>query len=217
MEISTGLAFTMIERLLGGDGEKGQETRSFTEIELTLLRGVLTRILDIFPEAWENVIELKPKLEKIEINSQFAQIVSPNETIALATMNVSIGEVEGMFNICIPHLVIEPILNRLSTKLWFSNAQRTEDEDNKDKDKMSKRIKRAAVTVRAQLGSTTASLKEVMNLNVGDVIKLDTKTDEQLRIFTGRVEKFYGLPGTNKNKLAVKLTDVKKDGDDADD
>lgn len=217
MEISTGLAFAMIERLLGGDGEKNQETRSFTEIELTLLKKVLLKVLKILPEAWENVIELEPKLEKIEINSQFAQIVSPSETIALATMNVSIGDAEGMVNICIPHIVIEPILNRLSTKLWFSNAQNNQDEDVKDKKLMSNRLKKAAVTVRAQLGLTTATVKEVLELNIGDVIKLDTKTDEMLTIFAGKVEKYFGLPGTKKNKLAVKLTDVKKDGDDTDD
>lgn len=217
MDISTNIAFAMIERLLGGDGEKNNENRSFTEIELTLLRKVLNRILDIIPEAWENVIELEPEIEKIEINSQFAQIVSPNETIALATMNVAIGSVEGMFNICIPHIVIEPILNRLSTKLWFSNTQNNKDEEKKDKELMSKRLKKAAVTVKAQLGSTTATLKEILDLNVGDVIRLDTKSDEPIQILTGTIWKFHGVPGTNKNKLAVKITDVNKDGDDTDD
>ena len=215
MEISTKIAFAIIERLLGGDGEKSSGDRSFTEIELTLLKRVLIKTMDILSEAWENVINLQPSLEKIEINSQFAQIVSPSETVALATMNVSIGSIEGMLNICIPHIVIEPILNKLSTKLWFSRNQKIEGQEKEnDKKLMEHRLRRAAVTVKAQLGSTTATLKEILRLNVGDVIRLDTHLDSKVKILAGSVEKFHGVPGTRKNKIAVKIIDSKKDGDE---
>lgn len=214
MDISPKLAFAMIERLLGGDGEKNNETRSFTEIELTLLNRVLSRIIEIFADAWENVIALEPMLEKVEINSQFAQIVAPNETVALVTMNVSIGAAEGMLNICIPHMVIEPILDKLSTKLWFSNTQKIEGEDNKDKELMSNRIKKAAVVIKAQLGSITANIRDVVDLSIGDVIRLDNTQDSKINILVGNINKFKGIPGTNKNRLAVKITDVKKDGDE---
>lgn len=217
MDISTKIAFGMIERLLGGDGERSSGGRSFTEIELTLLKRVLIKMMGILAEAWEHVIDLEPSLEKVEINSQFAQVVSPSETVALATMNVSIGSIEGMLNICIPHIVIEPILNKLSTKLWFSRSQKIEDEEKEnDKKLMTQRLKKAAVTMRAQLGSTTATLREVLSLNIGDVIKLETNPNGKVKILTGSVEKFYGVPGTKRNKIAVKITDSIKDGDETD-
>lgn len=175
-------------------------------------------MMDILAEAWENIVDLEPKLVKVEINSQFAQVVSPSETVALATMSVSIGSLEGMMNICIPHIVLEPILNKLSTKLWFSRNQKFEGEEKEnDKKLMTHRLKKSAVTIKAQLGSTTVSLKEVLSLNIGDVIKLDTNPDGKVKILAGSVEKFYGVPGTKKNKIAVRITDGKKDGDETDD
>ena len=71
-------------------------------------------------EAWSNVINLNPRLEKIETNPQFAQVVPPNETIALIIMNIEIGQIEGMMNFCIPYILLEPILDKLSTRLWFT-------------------------------------------------------------------------------------------------
>ena len=113
IDISTNLVFTIIDRLLGGDGEEINEIRGFTEIEISLLRKMMIKMMDLIREAWENVIDLNPTLEKIEVNSQFAQIVPPNETIALTTINLSIGDIEGMLNVCIPYIVLEPILDKL--------------------------------------------------------------------------------------------------------
>lgn len=214
IDISTKIAFAMIDRLLGGDGEKVDEVRAFTEIEIALLRRLINRALELLTQAWENVIELTPTLEKIETNSQFAQIISPTETIALVTMNMSVGEVEGMLNICIPHLVMEPILGKLSTKYWFS-ANRNEIEK-KDKSLIEKRLKNAPVKINVQLGATVLTVEELLDLQIGDVIKLDKKQNEHLDVLIGSNIKYLGLPGTKNSKMAVKLTGVKKDGGDTD-
>ena len=124
IDISTNVVYSILDRLLGGDGTEKQEIRAFTEIELSLLDSMIEKIMPIIQEAWGNVIQLKPTLDKIEVNPQFAQIVPPNETIALVTMNIEVGSTEGMLNVCIPHIVIEPILDKLSTKYWFSTEQK---------------------------------------------------------------------------------------------
>ncbi|MGF7057158.1 flagellar motor switch protein FliM [Brassicibacter mesophilus] len=214
VDISTNIAFIIIDRLLGGNGENANEIRSFTEIELTLLNKMMKKVIGLMTQAWDNVIILTPSLEKIETNSQFAQIVSPSETIALITLNISIGNIEGMINICIPHIVIEPILNQLSTKLWFSTTKK--DVSNNDKEIIEKRIKNAYVVLGAVLSSTEITVKELVDLQVGDVIKLNNKLDDEVRMNVGSSLKFYGVPGSNKNKVAVKITRVQKDGDDLD-
>ncbi len=215
VDISTNIAFTIIDRLLGGDGEKLVDIRSFTEIELTLLRNMMKRIIDLMAQAWDNVIILTPSLDKIETNSQFAQIISPNETIALITMNLSIGNIEGLINICIPHIVIEPILDKLSTKLWFSTTKKESTEI--DKEFLHKRIKNTYVSLNANLGSTKITVGDLLNLQEGDVIALDDMFDDEVCINVGTKLKFYGKPGTNRNKVAVQITRVQKDGDVIDD
>ncbi|WP_069649600.1 flagellar motor switch protein FliM [Caloranaerobacter ferrireducens] len=215
LDISPNIAYAVIDRLLGGNGSNIELNRSFTEIELVLLKQVFYRIRDIITQAWDNILELKPSLEKIETNSQFIQIVSPSETIVLITLNIKIGETEGMANICIPHLTIEPILNKLSTKLWYSTNNK--DIDSTEMEIVEKRIKKVKVPLIAEIGSTMITVKDLLDLRVGDVIKLDKTKDSELEIKVGSKTKFYGVPGTKNNKMAVKITRVKKDGEDVDD
>lgn len=215
MDLSSNIAFAIIDRLLGGVGENVSNIRSFTEIELTLLKKIVNRMISFIVEAWSNVIKLEPYLEKIETNSQFAQIVSPNETVALITLNMSIGEIEGMMNICIPHIVIEPILNKLSTKFWFSTSRK--DITKNDVKLIEKRVKNVNVEVAAILGSSYITVGEILNLQVKDVIKLDTNIKDGVKVRVGSNYKYLGIPGTKKNKMAVKIQRVVKDGDDIND
>lgn len=214
IDMSTNIVYSIIDRLLGGDGIESQTLRTFTEIELSLLEGMMDKVMPIIQEAWANIIDLAPCLDKIEVNPQFAQIVPPNETIALITMNIEIGTTEGMLNICIPHLVIEPILDKLSTKHWFSTAQK--DLSEKELTSIKKGMLNTKVPVRAELGTTMIKVKDVLNLQRGDVVKLDGGTKDESRIKIGSQVKFWGNIGVMKNKMAVKISKVAKDGDDQD-
>ncbi|RKD27777.1 flagellar motor switch protein FliM [Caminicella sporogenes DSM 14501] len=212
LDISTDIAFTMIERVLGGTGKLVKEVRSFTEIELTLLKKIIIKINKLLTESWENIVELNPSLDKIETNSQFAQIVSPNETIALITMSIKVGNIEGLINICIPHLVIEPIIQKLSTKLWFSSNNK--EISDSEKKALQVGLKKANVEVKAIIGESTITVGDFLNLQVGDVIPLNTKIDEDIKIIVGDKLKFLGKPGLKKKNLAIKITDLVEEGDE---
>ncbi|MFS8541863.1 MAG: flagellar motor switch protein FliM, partial [Tissierellales bacterium] len=183
IDISVVVAYTMIDRLLGGNGSKEQEIREFTEIELTLLMNMMKRAMSIIEEAWKNVIKLELKLERVEVNPQFAQIVPPNETIALITMNLEVGEAEGMLNVCIPYLLIEPILDKLNTRYWFSSTKKEMSQNQITQIK--NRILNARVELKAELGSTLVKVKDIINLQKGDVIRLDSKEKDGIRIRVG--------------------------------
>lgn len=212
VDIAPDIAFVMIDRILGGKGKSVDETRSFTEIEITLLKKMMKQMVKLLREPWENVLKIDPSLEKIETNSQFAQIVSPNETIALITLNIKVGDVEGMINICIPHMVIEPILTNLSTKFWFAtlNKERTLE----DEKMLSSRVEKTKVVIRAVLGKTNIAVCDFIDLQVGDVIQLDTLTSEDVKIFVGDQFKFTGKPGVRKKKIALQISNVLKKGDE---
>ena len=103
--------------------------RDFTEIEIVLSERLIRHLTQLMNESWVNVLRTDLRVNRIETNAQFAQIISPNETIAIITMNAQIGEIEGIINICIPHMVLEPILPKLSTKFWYSSKIDDEDRD----------------------------------------------------------------------------------------
>ena len=123
LELSPNMGFTIIDRVLGGSGTGLNTIRDFTDIERVILEKIFIQFVQLLVEPWQNVVELEPMLEKIETNSQVVQIISPNEIIALVTLNIKIGNVAGMMNICIPHLVIESIMDKLNTKFWFSQKE----------------------------------------------------------------------------------------------
>ncbi|WP_053957429.1 flagellar motor switch protein FliM [Inediibacterium massiliense] len=212
LDITAEVAFVIIDRILGGNGKPMEETRNFTEIEISLLKKLVKQILKLFQEPWENVVELEPKLEKIETNSQFAQIVSPSETIALVTLSIKIGEVEGMVNLCIPHLVIEPILPKLNTRLWFTNTNK--ERTIEDEEILVHRIEKTQASIRAVLGSTHITVSEFLDLQIGDVIELDTLIQEPVKILVENQLKYYGKPGSKKKKMAIQIEDVVEKGDD---
>lgn len=211
IDISTNLVYTIIDRLLGGDGSEIQEARLFTEIELSLMNSIMKKIMPLLKEAWTDVVEINPKLERIEVNPQFAQIIPHNETIVLITMNLDIGQKEGMMNICIPYLVIEPILEKLSAKYWFSSTR--EELSPKDVLQIRNRILNTKVDVKGELGTTIVKVNEILNLQKGDVIKLDNRVSEKAKIRIGSNVKFIGDIGVSNNKMAIKITNVVKDGD----
>ena len=123
MEMASNLGFAIVDRLLGGVGNSLEKERDFSEIELSILERVFTICVNLLHEPWENVVEITPRLNRIETNSQFAQIISPSETIAIVTINLKIGDVEGLMNICLPYTTLEPVMDKLNTKYWFSTMK----------------------------------------------------------------------------------------------
>lgn len=214
IEMTPSVSFAMIERVLGGTGHAFERVRGFTEIELSLLERILSQMISFFKDPWKNVIELKPRLKKIETNPQFAQIMSPNETVALITLNTKVGTIEGMIHICIPHLVIEPIIPKLSTKFWFSGINK--EITGNDLKIIEKKIQSTQLPVRVLLGNNDIKVRDFLGLNIGDVIPLRTAVNQDLNIYVGNIKKFRGKPGLKKNKVSVKITGIEKKGEDID-
>jgi len=205
-KMSARFAYAIIDRILGGDGNSLKEEREFTEIEIALIQKIVSKMAELMREPWANVYEIRPSLEKLETNVQFAEIIEPNEMIALITLNVQFGEISDMINICIPHMVIEPVIHKISTKQWFS-VKREESVDNY-RDKLADKLSKLVVPLRAILGTTMISVNEFIDLQVGDVIKLDTDTASPLKVIVGDIYKFDAKPGTSRKRNAILITNV---------
>jgi flagellar motor switch protein FliM len=124
LEIDPTLTSAIIDRLFGGQGRGAEFTRELTDIEASVVEGIIVRILGNLREAWATVIDLRPRLGQIETNPQFAQIVPPSEMIVLVNFQVKIGNAEGMMNFCIPYLTIQPIIHKLSAQHVYSSLRR---------------------------------------------------------------------------------------------
>lgn len=206
MEVNPNIAYAMLDRLLGGQGTIPEKMGALTEIENTVMERVFSKALDSFHEAWKQIIEIDPYLEVLEMNPQFMQIVSPNEIVAVISLSTKIGDTTGMINICLPHVVLEPIMPKLSGQYWFSNQRRTRDE--REELILQENIKAAKLPVVAELGTATINIGEFLSLSKGDVIQLDQVIDSKLNIKVGERIKFRGQPGTAKGRVAVQIDEV---------
>ena len=206
IEMASSLGYAMVDRMLGGIGETIEKVRDFSEIELLIIERILVVCVNLLREPWENVVDIQPRLERIETNSQYAQIISPSEMIAIITINLKIGDVEGLMNICLPYLTLEDVIDKLNTKYWYSNMQAQDDTNYAQA--IESLIQRAQIPVKAVLGNSTISVNDFAMLQQGDIIRLNRKVDEELDIYVGNIRKFTALPGTTKENYAVRVTSV---------
>lgn len=212
IEMASKLGYAFVDRMLGGEGTPLDKTRDFTEIELLIIERIMTNCVELLREPWENVLDVYPRLERIETNSQFAQIISPTEMIAIVTLNIKMGETEGLMNICLPYLTLEPVMDKLNTKFWYSNMQEKTDENFTDDIEVL--IRKADIPITAVLGNSQINVSDFAALQVGDIIRLDTKVDDELDVYVGNMKKFTALPGSYGNDYAVRVTSIIREDED---
>ncbi len=206
IDLATNLGYAMLDRMLGGSGVPLEKNREFSEIELTIIQKILVMFTQLLREPWRNVIDINPVLQRLETNPQFAQVIAPNDMIAIVTLNMKIGEIEGFVNVCLPFFTLEDVMDKLNTKYWFSTMQENRDENYEDY--IESLIRKVDIPIRAVLGKSTISVNDFMNLQVGDCIRLDSKVDDDMNIFVGNIKKFTALPGAEKDSYAVRITSV---------
>ena len=206
IDLATNLGYAMIDRMLGGSGIPLDKSREFSEIELTIIQKVLVMFTQLLREPWKNVIDISPVLSRLETNPQFAQVIAPNDMIAIVTLNMKIGDVEGFVNICLPFFTLEEVMDKLNTKYWFSTMQENHDEDYEVF--IESMIRKVDIPIKAVLGKSTISVSDFLNLQVGDCIRLDSKVDNDMDVYVGNIRKFTALPGANKDAYAVRITSV---------
>lgn len=212
MEVHPNVVYAMLDRLLGGVGVSPSKINALTEIETIVMERIFSKAFDSLQEAWKTVVDLQPRLEALETNPQFMQIVSPNETIALISLSTKIGDTTGMINLCIPHVVIEPIMPRLSVHSWFVSQKKSRAPE--EVEALQFRLNQAKLPFVAELGSSHITVHEFLNLSVGDVITLQKPVNEPLKIRIGDKYKYTGSPGTVRGKMAVQINEPVSEGEE---
>jgi flagellar motor switch protein FliM len=206
MEVNPNIAYAMLDRVMGGRGSSVNKVDNLTEIETKIMSNLFEKAFSNLRDAWESVAEINPILAEFEVNPQFLQMVSPNDTVVVISLNTQIAETSGMINICIPHVVLEPIMPRLSVHYWMQTHKK--ERIPQEIEALEKRVKLAQIPVIAELGTSTITIQEFLQLDVGDVIQLDQMIQQPLVIKIGDIPKYIGQPGKVNKRLAVQIIDT---------
>ena len=212
LDLTATVGYAFIDRMLGGQGEPLDKLREFSEIEMGILEKLITISSQLLREPWKNVLEVEPVLDRIETNTQFAQIIAPNEMIAIVTLNIKMGDIEGFMNVCIPYMTIEPIIDNLNTKFWFTSMTSGDSEDHKQD--IENLLRKVDVPVKAVLGKSQIAVSDFLTLQVGDIIRLERRVDNELDVYVGMYKKFSAVPGTDHDRYAVRVTSVYREDEE---
>jgi len=214
VEVNTDVAFAYIDRVFGGEGKSGLKSRALTDIETAVMRRFIDTVTNYFKEAWSNVVEFRPNFETMETNPQFAQIVPPSDMVVLVTIHIKMGEVDGMMNICIPYLVLEPVMSKLTTSFWVASSVDKESSPEQVAE-LQRKIERTRVPFTVELGTVDITIHEFLTLGFGDVLQLDTLAKDELVCYVGSNAKFRAHPGTSGKRMAVQISGIIEGDDDA--
>jgi flagellar motor switch protein FliM len=206
LELSRPVSFSIMDRMLGGTGAGYEVDRDFTEIELSLLEYLFKQMLPLLKNAWSNYIELEHTLDMIETNSRMIQFIQPDEAVAIVVIEITVGDLKGNMNICMPATSLEEVFRVFNSK--YVKLPKRDDPivEQQRKSDIMHSLKSSPLTISAILGKTEISLRDLLSLQMGDIISLNTPVEQN--IVTVNVEQspwFTGVMGTKKKKYAIKI------------
>lgn len=201
LELNPSLVFPMIDMLLGGPGQLMHGDRSLTEIEMSIIQGVVKLILKDLKEAWRPILDLDLSLEGCDTKPQMFQIVAPGETVVTVSFRINVGENAGMLNLCIPSRLLKVIRSRFDQQ-WHIRRQKT---SGVESGLILDLIRAAPLSLRAQVRPSKLSVEDVMGIGAGDVIALDQRVDDPVVLCVSGRPKFLGRIVIRRGKKAFEI------------
>ncbi len=212
VQVDLNLVFSVIDRLLGGPGWYPQKLRDLTDIERTLMQRFMARMLNSYREAWNYLLTLSLKIEALDSNPQFIPRIIPlDQIVAFVTCELKVGDMSGVMNFCLPYQVLQQVGTQLSDFQWSPSITAGRGMTEQDIAMLARNVERAPVDVRVELGKTVVSLRDLIALQPGDLLMFDKPVTEPLAATVNDREKFKVFPGVNRDKLAVRVSQIVED------
>ena len=213
LEINLSLIFPIVDKLLGGQGLPLFHVRELTPLEMTIIDSIITLILKDLEDVWKQIIpNVRLKKELSENSPHVIQIVAQNEVVVLVVFEVKFGEATGMMNICLPALILEPILNKISSQDWLIGAKKGRSGEYESR--ILELLENINVPLIVELGRTKLKIGEILNLRENDTVILSKKAKRPLNIYISNKQKFFGALGILGIKKAIKITRATTEQDD---
>ncbi|HEV2738590.1 MAG TPA: flagellar motor switch protein FliM [Candidatus Elarobacter sp.] len=212
VQVDLNLVFSVIDRLLGGPGWFPQKLRDLTDIERTLMQRFMARMLNSYRESWNYLLTLSLKIEALDSNPQFIPRIIPlDQIVAFVTCELKVGDMSGVMNFCLPYQVLQQVGTQLSDFQWSPSITAGRGMTEQDIALLARNVERAPVDVRVELGKTVVSLRDLIALQPGDLVMFDKSVTEPLTATVNDREKFKVFPGVNRDKLAVRVSQIVED------
>lgn len=206
LDLNPSIVFPIVDRLLGGGKDSAGQSiphRPLTEIEVKLASRVTDIALQALENAWHNICDLGLSVAQVESNPQLVQIVPPNEVVVLVSFEITMGDIRGILNLCLPFNTIETQASKLTSDSWVSYKRKPLTDHQRLN--LESGMSRASVELSVQLASTSLTTSDAMNLEVGDIILTEQDIARGAQILVAGRPVFTGFPGILKGQKAIRV------------
>lgn len=204
-DVSTSLGFFMVDRFLGGPGEDYNQSRDYTDIEIALLRHAMEQMIKRLQDAWINYLEIDLTLSSIETNARLLQALAPDDIVVLIMLNVKVKGLSGTINLCIPADNLEEVIGHFSMKYTRSTKRQAHDNEELRHKIIFDSLLDSDLEVKAVMSRTQLTLKDILQLQVSDIIPLDKSINSDIMVAVDDVPWYSAKLGEVKLKKAIRL------------
>ncbi len=197
-----------IDRLLGGRGKatKVEEDRELSDIELKLVHNLLEHFTSATRQAWSGLLEVHPTIVEVSSQNQLLHIALPSDAAVMVMFEIRMLDMSGMMNICLPYELLKPVTSKLTPQAWITAGSQGGDPESRKL--VEQRLEKVPVSLSALLGTAQLAVRDLVDLNTGDVIVLDSEVQDEVALAVEDSLKFRGWPGVVRNRRAVKIARV---------
>ena len=212
LQMSSSVVYGIISRLFGGKADYAGDIKAFTEIDFAVMRNVIYECLEVFDTAWEKVAVIHAKLDRIETSPQFTQITANNEPAAIITMNIHMDAVEDLMTICMPHFLLQPISKKLTSVAWTIGDHRVQDQE--PNPALEAYVLQTEVNLKARLKTERLKMRDLLALQVGDILCTHHRINEFITVDVESIEKFQAVLGVDHGDRVVQIAKINKERKD---
>lgn len=212
LTMSLNVSYLILEQRLGGKIEGRFVEHALTDIDQSLLRGLVEHTFGDIKGAWSKVVSLEPSLEDSTVNQHWVQMMMGNERVVLLTVEIIIQGVTGTMSIFIPFNMLKPITNVLNPHIWIA-GRKEQQQDPVARQTALQTMMKAVLPLKVLLGNADITMRDLMKLSVGDVIELDNKINDPLVVQVANKKQFYARVGKFRKHLGIQISGVYRENE----
>ncbi len=205
LELSTELAFTLIDRFLGGNGKGTKQAKVITPIEQKVLMVFIEKVMIELRKAWQIIATYEFEADRFESDIDFAQITSQSESVLIISFEIFVGEQAYLMNLCFATFAFDTLLSKLNSQN-FSTIRPVKYEGTTAKNILINHLRNTDLGVRVEFGTASITMRDLLQLKKGDVVMMKKKIGESICVSVEEKKLFHGQPGSVNGHKAVKIT-----------
>ena len=214
LDFSKDIGFCCIDRLLGGSGKPLDAEREYTEIEIGILEHLIKGMVNLMKNVWLDYLEVAPRLLKLETNARILQGISADENVVIVVMNITVNETQGKMNICIPAVTLDTMFKLKNAQSKRKERRGDQLTDAQRKADIMHEINESDLEITGIMGTIDVLSRDLIDLEVGDIIKLNKPENSLVELAVGETVWFRGEMGSFNKKRAVAIRESIKRGSD---